>query len=256
MSFSAILRRSASKFAPFATRIVGSQKNFHSSAALLSAIKPNSLSAQFIRSATYSASRHFCSNITTSDVKLVDVLQSEIKVAEESEDVDKAIEAPSGFPFKIEDNAGEQTVTLTREFEGETITVEVSMPSLITGEEDEEDDDDNDDEEEKRSDSSVPLLVTVAKKKGPSLEFDCTAYPDEISINSLSLKYPENEDQLAYEGPDFLDLDENLQKAFHKYLEIRGIKPSTTNFLHEYMVEKDNKEYVRWLKDVKNFVEA
>lgn len=52
------------------------------------------------------------------------------------------------------------------------------------------------------------------------------------------------------------DLDENLQKAFHKYLEIRGIKPSTTNFLHEYMIEKDNKEYVRWLKDVKDFVQA
>nr|GEY26597.1 mitochondrial glycoprotein [Tanacetum cinerariifolium] len=52
------------------------------------------------------------------------------------------------------------------------------------------------------------------------------------------------------------ELDENLQKAFHKYLEIRGIKPSATNFLHEYMVNKEHKEYTNWLKNLKKFVEA
>lgn len=52
------------------------------------------------------------------------------------------------------------------------------------------------------------------------------------------------------------DLDENLQKAFHKYLEIRGIKPSTTNFLHGYMVDKDGREYLTWLKNLQKFVEA
>lgn len=52
------------------------------------------------------------------------------------------------------------------------------------------------------------------------------------------------------------DLDENLKKAFHKYLEIRGIKPSTTNFLFEYMLNKDSHEYLIWLKKLKDFVEA
>lgn len=52
------------------------------------------------------------------------------------------------------------------------------------------------------------------------------------------------------------DLDENLKKAFHKYLEIRGIKPSTTNFLFEYMLNKDSREYLIWLKKLKDFVEA
>ena len=52
------------------------------------------------------------------------------------------------------------------------------------------------------------------------------------------------------------ELDENLQKAFHKYLEIRGIKPSATNFLHEYMINKEHKEYTNWLMNLKKFVEA
>jgi complement component 1 Q subcomponent-binding protein len=51
-------------------------------------------------------------------------------------------------------------------------------------------------------------------------------------------------------------LDENLKKGFHKYLEIRGIKASTTNFLHEYMISKDSREYMGWLSNLKQFIEA
>lgn len=53
----------------------------------------------------------------------------------------------------------------------------------------------------------------------------------------------------------FSDLDENLQKAFYKYLEIRGISPMTTNFLHEYMINKDSREYLWWLKNLKQFIQ-
>jgi Tfp pilus assembly PilM family ATPase len=54
----------------------------------------------------------------------------------------------------------------------------------------------------------------------------------------------------------YRSLDESLQKTFHRYLEIRGIKPSTLNFLHEYMIDKDSKEYLVWLNKVKNFIQA
>lgn len=50
------------------------------------------------------------------------------------------------------------------------------------------------------------------------------------------------------------DLDENLQKAWRKYLEVRGIKGSLFDFLHEYMMHKDEKEYLAWLKNLKEFV--
>lgn len=55
--------------------------------------------------------------------------------------------------------------------------------------------------------------------------------------------------------PVFSDLDENLQKAFHNYLEVRGIELRTANFLHQYMAAKDSNEYIHWLKNLKNFVE-
>ena len=51
------------------------------------------------------------------------------------------------------------------------------------------------------------------------------------------------------------DLDENFQRAFSSYLEVRGINQRTLGFLHEYMIAKEGKEYMNWLKNLKNFVE-
>lgn len=75
------------------------------------------------------------------------------------------------------------------------------MPDLVTGE---NEDNRGDDDSENPSQSCVPLVVSVSKTGGPFLEFSCMAYPDEIVIDSMSVKNPENaEDQIAYEGPDF-----------------------------------------------------
>ncbi|XP_052184559.1 uncharacterized protein At2g39795, mitochondrial-like [Diospyros lotus] len=248
MAFASMLRRSASAFVPRALRAIGSQR-YYRSAAVLSAVNSSNVSRSSFPSLLrfYSAT----SKRPGSDEALLRVIKSEIECTEESNDHEQVEEFPDGFPFKLNDNPGQQTISLTREYQGETIDVEVHMPDLVTGE------DDDDDDTEKSNQSSIPLVVRVSKRGGPSLEFGCTAFPDEIAIDSLSVKDPEHsEDQIAYEGPDFTDLDENLQKAFHKYLEIRGIKPSTTNFLHEYMINKDNREYLMWLKNLKKFVEA
>jgi len=57
---------------------------------------------------------------------------------------------------------------------------------------------------ENNSESSIPLVVTVFKGKRVCMEFGVTAFPDEVVIDSLSIKNPdESEDQLVYEGPEF-----------------------------------------------------
>ncbi|TKY65977.1 mitochondrial protein [Spatholobus suberectus] len=188
---------------------------------------------------------------TSADDNLSQVLQSEIQCALEDDHAQHRVEIPDDFPFEIEDNPGERTIQLKGQYGDETIRVQVDIPNVAP-----EENEDDEDGEKNASESSIPLVVSVFKGNGVCLEFGVTAFPDEISIDSLSIKQSEeSEDQLAYEGPEFTDLDENLQKAFHKYLDIRGIKPSTTNFLQEYMFAKDNKEYLMWLKNLKNFVE-
>lgn len=111
-------------------------------------------------------------------------------------------EAPEDFPFEIEDNPGQHTISLSAEHDGEAISVVVYMPNVTA--EEENNDNDDDDDAENPSESSMSLVVRLSKSSGLVLEFGCTAYPDEISIDTLSVKDPENvEDPLAYEGPDF-----------------------------------------------------
>ncbi|GMY14480.1 Mitochondrial glycoprotein [Fagus crenata] len=255
MALCSMLRRASSSVLPLAIRAVGSPRSFHGvistvltaeKVKLAHALNPRAF-VPFLRFSTELASKK-----PSNDESLIQVLESEIQCAEE-EDHELTEEFPEGFPFEIEDNPGQRTILLKRKYQDEIIKVEVDMPQTEVGED--EDAGDGGDEEDNVN-SSIPLVVSITKGSGLCLEFSVTALPDEICIDSLSIKLPEgSEDQLAYEGPDFNDLDENLQKAFHKYLEIRGIKPITTNVLHEYMGTKDNKEYLLWLKNIKNFIE-
>lgn len=60
----------------------------------------------------------------------------------------------------------------------------------------------------------------------------------------------------TYAGPPFGNLDEELQVLLERYLDERGINTSLALFIPEYIDYKEQKEYVNWLENVKNFVEA
>ncbi|XP_010423905.1 PREDICTED: uncharacterized protein At2g39795, mitochondrial-like [Camelina sativa] len=259
MSLSTVFRRASSTVATFAVRAARSPVSFRSGAVsaerliLGSQIGRGSVSSfSFARFSTESAITK-----TTADENLISVIESEIEcaIAEEAPlDNDILEDKPEDFPFEIIDTPGERTVLLKRKFEDETIQVEVDSAASYDDEEEEQEADDGD--QENVAKFRIPIVVSVEKPGGVCLEFGVSAYPDEIVIDSLSIKQPQGSDnELAYEGPDFDDLDENLQKAFHRYLEIRGIKPSFTTFLSDYVANKDSREYLQWLKDIKSFVE-
>ncbi|CAN6471606.1 unnamed protein product [Victoria cruziana] len=254
MAVASILRRASSAVVPIALRALRTQTSFYHRA-ILAPSSSRRLAQEFSRRIPSSWSCFSSAATKGEDERLLEVIQSEIKCAEESDYHDLKDEVPETFPFEIQDHPGEQTISLKRQYDDELITVNVHMPDLVTGEE-RDDGGDDDTDTERPSQSALTLVVNIAKGDGPCLEFCCSAYPDEVTIDSMSVKEQEtSEEQLAYEGPDFSDLDENLQKAFHKYLELRGIKASTTNFLHEYMINKDSREYLNWLKNLKKFIE-
>ncbi|EOA89736.1 Mitochondrial acidic protein mam33 [Exserohilum turcicum] len=57
-----------------------------------------------------------------------------------------------------------------------------------------------------------------------------------------------------YTGPPFNNLDEDLQILLEKYLEERGINTRLALFIPDYIDHKEQKEYVRWLNNIKTFV--
>ncbi|CAN6178245.1 unnamed protein product [Urochloa humidicola] len=189
------------------------------------------------------------------DQNLRRVIESEIECVVQSEEslADKHIDLPDDFPFEVIDNPGDQSITLKREFAGETI--KAAVYTNFDTEEDLDDDDDGSDNDEESFKPAIQLVVTAEKSEGPILEFECNFNDDEMTIESMRLLNRDDLDaEYVYEGPPFSDLDESLQKALHRYLETRGIKHSLHDWLYEYMMRKDEKEYVVWLKNMKEFI--
>ena len=65
-----------------------------------------------------------------------------------------------------------------------------------------------------------------------------------------------HERQDLYVGPPFGNLDEDLQVLLEQYLDERGINTALAIFVPDYIDMKEQKEYLRWLSNVKDFVEA
>jgi complement component 1 Q subcomponent-binding protein, mitochondrial len=66
---------------------------------------------------------------------------------------------------------------------------------------------------------------------------------------------PEDRDN-SYPGPTFGTLDEDLQMLIERYLEERGVTQALAVFVPDYLDVKEQKEYVRWLNNVKGFIDA
>ncbi|KAM0844235.1 hypothetical protein ACQ4PT_057192 [Festuca glaucescens] len=188
----------------------------------------------------------------------------EIREAEEYLATDVQEPTPDDFPFEIVDEEGMSVVVLKKDYKDEKIEVIVSMPNMDAEPEFDEDDDDDDenaakdedDEDEGSEDSSLSMKVVVSKGTGPKLEFTCTAFREEITIDDMliSEKAESDAEKFPFEGPEFTELPPNVQKGLFKFLELRGVTLTTTNFMHDYMVTKQTKEYVRWMTKLKDLV--
>ena len=59
-----------------------------------------------------------------------------------------------------------------------------------------------------------------------------------------------------YTGPNFEELDDELQDAFIQYLDERGITDDIAVFIENYAETKEQKEYCTFLEKVTDFVRA
>ncbi|RUO95976.1 mitochondrial glyco protein [Jimgerdemannia flammicorona] len=59
-----------------------------------------------------------------------------------------------------------------------------------------------------------------------------------------------------YMGPQFSELDEGVQVLFERYLEERGINTALAHFIPDYIEHKEQREYLKWLESVREFVAA
>ncbi|KAL4280182.1 hypothetical protein GQ457_03G042410 [Hibiscus cannabinus] len=153
--------------------------------------------------------------------------------------------------FSVDDRPGEQWIKLKRKFgDKEDITIDATMfdgsvPVSNPGET-------KDDEQ-----LHMTFIVNISKGDGGNiLEMVCSAWPDTIEIKKVYVRGPDNRTSShPYLGPEFEELDEELQDSLYEFLEERSINDELAKFLHEYMGNKDKTEFIRWLETVKSCME-
>lgn len=111
----------------------------------------------------------------------------------------------------------------------------------------------------------VRVSVLVQRPSKGALKFILTASEGDIIIEhfiqlpqslpgtaaDLLRTHPEN----LYTGPPYQQLDEEVQSFLESYLDARGITTHLATFVPDYIDVKEQKEYLGWLRRVKEFVE-
>lgn len=119
-------------------------------------------------------------------------------------------------------------------------------------------------EEDEEEDITIHFLVSVSKGDGrEALEFSCATDGETVEVRNVRYESlgSDDEDDMgsymsSYPGPNYDELDESVQEEFHKYLEARGVDSGLANYIMEVHIDKEQKEYTRWLENVGNFVRA
>ncbi|CZT49396.1 related to mitochondrial acidic matrix protein [Rhynchosporium secalis] len=247
---------------------------------------------QPLRCSTASFSTSISRKATTSgesDVELAEKLSSEIQMENDLKEEGGVPTSVKDYiengPFEVIDTPGQEEVVLTRTFGDEKISITFSIADLnAMGPEadyqdpamaDESDENGGaaqaatEENSENEEDPSFParLNIVVEKQNRGALSVEAVVQDGMVVIDNVY--YYTNpahahaksadmvhERQDLYVGPPFGNLDEDLQVLMEKYLDERGVNTALAIFVPDYIDMKEQKEYVRWLENVKGFVEA
>lgn len=186
------------------------------------------------------------------DHDLLRIIKEEIEHERQTDAVSNREAKDPPKPFTIDDKPGAQEVFLYRTYNKEDISVACvyhteSYPAAI---------DEDGNESEDAPTQLVQMIVKVSKGgDDPFLEIQCVTNGDEPVIDRVSYKeIATGVKDLPYEGPQFSDLDDNVQTGFQKYLIARGIDADLGSYLLTYMYHKEQREYSRWLRNVQDFI--
>jgi complement component 1 Q subcomponent-binding protein, mitochondrial len=123
-------------------------------------------------------------------------------------------------------------------------------------EEDEEGD--MEDDEEEGGGIGIKFHVSVQKKHTEDkVVFYCVAGQQISVVNTQYLPAGKGvEDTDIYHGPLFDKLSDDLKESMLSYLADRGIDEDMAFFIMAYSENKEQREYMHWLKKLMVFVEA
>jgi len=191
---------------------------------------------------------------STATDKIVKTLRAEIKHEDENPEEDKKIKAfLKNSSWKLVEADGDVNMMLERESGNRTVQIEWQLTSPF---------DPSADEGEEPQMESTDFSVTVqAKDQSEGISFYCSTQAGEdhrfIIGNVRSFTSAEEKDNVSsYNGPEFEDLEQKLQEGLDEYLAEVGVDGSVCDFIDAMAVDKEQREYLRWLKNILKFMES
>ncbi|KYK54799.1 glycoprotein suaprga1 [Drechmeria coniospora] len=130
-----------------------------------------------------------------------------------------------------------------------------------------EDEMDEDLEDESAAPINLSIVIEKPGKTAGALNVDASAQDGNIVVENMffyedakvaRVESPEAAQKRAdvYPGPPFGSLDEDLQVLMERFLEERGITQAMATFVPDYVDVKEQREYMRWLNNVKAFIDV
>jgi len=188
--------------------------------------------------------------------KLVKTLAAEIKHEDEQYEQAKEIKAfLKSSEWKLSDTDGDVNLALERTVgDDKVVRIEWQLSSPFSPEDDADG--------ELQADESTEFQVTIeGKTSGAGMTFYCSTQTGEdhryIIGNLKAYEGAEERDSVSgFNGPDFEDVDDKLQEAFDEYLGEVGMNNELCDFIDATGQDKEQREYIRWLKITRTFLET
>jgi hypothetical protein len=100
---------------------------------------------------------------------------------------------------------------------------------------------------------AINFTVRIKKSSGRELVLRCVAEDGLTVLSSRVESFPDNTQQIS--GPVIESLADELQDAFVGFLEERLVDRDLTAFIVQYAADKEQREYMHWLKSLLEFSE-
>ena len=192
---------------------------------------------------------------SSASVKLSDLLARELAEEQENEGMPPELAELSEQlkkDWKIVDDETNGTVKL---YSGKTAINFHCQESLQP----EVDELDNDDEE-----PSAPVrFTTTVSKAGKTLVMWCVSEGGIASLEGVAVTTGDADSifangiaSSAYQGPEFTELEEDVQDAFNEFLQTDcGVTSDVAAFIAMYTDYKEQAQYFRWLKQTQSIIQ-
>lgn len=169
-------------------------------------------------------------------------------------------EAPE---WKFTDKDGDVTLKLARSMNDKDVILEWQLASPFGNDmSDMNEEGSAEGEEDEAPMESTDFTITIQDKTGEKgLIYYCQTAAGEGhrymigNVRSFA-SAAEKDSDASYNGPDFEDLDDSLQESFDEFLAEAGITDEVCDFVDATAVDKEQREYMRWLKNVDSFIQA